>query len=290
MEYIFHILILICIYSTLAASLDLVVGYAGLLSVSHAAFYGIGAYASALLTISAGAPFVVGLAVGIAVAYLMSLLVSFPSLRLHEDYFVIASLGFQLILLSVINNWTGVTRGPLGIRGIPFPEVLGWTIQTHLEFFLLAILLAAASYGIVVILASSPYGRVLKAIREDEVFAQALGKNTLRFKTTAFAVSAALAALAGSLYAHYVSYVSPINFGVMESVLVLSMVVIGGAGSRWGPLVGALVLVLIPELLRALGLPGTLAGDVRQIIYGALLVVMMMARPAGLVGRYHFTK
>jgi branched-chain amino acid transport system permease protein len=129
---------------------------------------------------------------------------------------------------------------------------------------------------------------VLHAIREDEVFTRALGKNTLRYKVTAFAVSAALAASAGSLYAHYIIYIDPTSFTVMESILVISMVIIGGAGSPWGPLVGAVVLVTLPEALRFVGLPSSVAANLRQIFYGALLVIMMMFRPRGLVGRYGF--
>ena len=131
---------------------------------------------------------------------------------------------------------------------------------------------------------------MLHAIREDEVFAKAHGKNTLYFKVTAFAVSAALAAMAGSLYAHYITYIDPTSFTVMESILIISMVIIGGAGSTWGPLVGAFVLVTLPEALRFIGLPSAVAANLRQIIYGSLLVIMMMFRPRGLVGKYGFSK
>jgi branched-chain amino acid transport system permease protein len=131
---------------------------------------------------------------------------------------------------------------------------------------------------------------VLHAIREDEVFAKAQGKNTVCFKVTAFAVSAALAAMAGSLYAHYITYIDPTSFTVMESILIISMVIIGGAGSLWGPLVGAVVLVTLPEALRFVGLPSAVAANLRQIIYGSLLVIMMMFRPRGLVGKYGFSK
>ncbi len=146
----------------------------------------------------------------------------------------------------------------------------------------------ALAYLIAGRLVGSPFGRVMHAIREDEVVAKSLGKNTLRFKITVFAVSAALAAMAGSLYAHYISYIDPTSFTVMESILVIAMVIIGGAGSLWGPLIGAFVLVMLPEGLRFLGLPSAVAANLRQIIYGSLLVVMMMVRPRGLVGRYAF--
>ncbi|MCI0401423.1 MAG: branched-chain amino acid ABC transporter permease [Gammaproteobacteria bacterium] len=288
MEYLLHILVLVGIYTTLSVSLDLLAGYTGLLSIAHAAFYGLGAYTSALLAVNLGAPFLVGVLAGMTVAALVSFVVSLPSLRLHDDYFVIATFGSQMILFSLFNNWIDLTRGPLGIPGIPPPVMFGWTVQSHFEFVLLTAVLAGFTYLVVSSIATSPFGRVLRAIREDEVFAQAMGKNTLYFKVSAFAVSAALAASAGSLYAHYITYIDPTSFTVMESILVISMVIIGGAGSRWGPVIGAVVLVTLPEALRFLGLPIGVAANLRQIIYGILLVLMMMFRPQGLVGRYGF--
>lgn len=288
MEYLVHILVLVGVYSMLAVSLDLLAGYTGLVSIAHAAFYGLGAYTSALLAVHFGAPFLAGVLAGMAVAALVSVVVSLPSLRLHDDYFVIATFGFQMILFSIFNNWTDLTRGPLGIPGIPRPMIFGWTIESQIELVGLIAVFAATAYIVAGRLSTSPFGRVLRAIREDEVFTQALGKNTLRFKVTAFAVSAALAASAGSLYAHYITYIDPTSFTVMESILVISMVIIGGAGSRWGPVIGAVVLVTLPEALRFLGLPIGAAANLRQIIYGSLLVAMMMWRPRGLVGRYGF--
>jgi len=290
MEYLLHILVLGAVYTVLTVSLDLLAGRTGLLSIAQAAFYGIGAYTSALLVTQVEAPFLVGLLAGVAVAVLISFIVSLPSLRLHDDYFVIATFGFQMILFSIFNNWIGLTRGPMGIPGIPQPVILRWRVDTHLEFLVLAIVLACFAYLVVWRITSSPFGRALHAIREDEVFAKALGKNTLRFKVTVFAVSAALAAMAGSLYAHYITYIDPTSFTVMESILVISMVIIGGAGSLWGPLVGAVLLVTLPEALRFVGLPSAVAANLRQIIYGSLLVIMMMFRPRGLVGKYGFSK
>ena len=288
MEYIFHVLVLVGIYTVLTVSLDILAGHTGLLSITHAAFYGLGAYTSALLAVHFGVPFLVGILVGIAVASMTSFIVSLPSLRLHDDYFVIATFGFQVILFSIFNNWMGLTGGPLGIPSIPQPSILGLTIRSPSSLVILAAILSAFAYIVVGLISSSPFGRVLRAIREDEVFTQSLGKNTLWFKVTAFAVSAALAALAGSLYAHYITYIDPTSFTVMESILIISMVIIGGAGSRWGPLIGAIVLVTLPEVLRFVGLPSSVAANLRQIIYGMLLVVMMMVRPRGLVGKYGF--
>lgn len=290
MIYLLHILILVGIFTVLTISLDLVAGHAGFLSIAQAAFYGLGAYTSALLAVQAGVPFLLGVLAGMVVAVVISFVVSLPSLRLHDDYFVIATFGFQMILFSVFNNWMGLTHGPLGIPGIPQPVIFGWHVTSHLDFLVLAFGFAVFAYLVVWRITSSPFGRVLHAIREDEVFAKALGKNTLRFKVTAFAVSAALAASAGSLYASYITYIDPTSFTVMESILIISMVIIGGAGSLWGPLVGAFVLVTLPEALRFVGLPDAVAANLRQIIYGSLLVIMMMFRPRGLVGKYGFNK
>jgi branched-chain amino acid transport system permease protein len=290
MEYLLHILILASIYSVLAFSLDLLVGHTGLLSLTHAAFYGFGAYSSALLAVHFGSSFGLGILSGMAAAALLSLFVSLPSLRLHDDYFVIGTFGFQMILFSIFNNWMEVTRGPLGIPGISKPVVFGWRVNSNVEFLLLAAAFGCFGCFVVYRITSSPFGRVLHAIREDEVFTKALGKNALFFKVTVFGVSAALAAMAGGLYAHYLSFIDPTSFTVMESILIISMVIIGGAGSTWGPLVGALVLVSLPEVLRFLGLPSAIAANLRQIIYGSLLVIMMMFRPRGLVGKYGFNK
>lgn len=288
MDYFFHIFTLFGIYTVLSISLDLLAGQTRLLALSHAAFYGLGAYTSSLMSIHFSFSFFTSVSIGVAIAALSSLFVSLPSLRLHKDYFVITTFGFQMILFSIFNNWIEVTRGPLGVTGIPQPRIFYWTIQSPFTFAILSSIFATFAYVIVSRLSSSPFGRALRAIREDEIFAQSLGKNTLRFKVTAFAVSAGLAASAGSLYAHYITYIDPTSFSITESVLVISMVIVGGAGSKWGPLVGAAVLVSLPEALRFLGFPGSVAANLRQIIYGVLLVVIMMARPYGLAGRPGF--
>jgi branched-chain amino acid transport system permease protein len=288
MNYVIHICIMASIYTVLAVSLDLLAGQMGIMSVAHAAFYGIGAYSSAVLSSRAGAPFWLGLLAGIMFGGLSSLVVSLPASRLRGDYFMIATFSFQIIAFSIFDNWQDVTRGALGIPGIPAPSILGLRVDSDRKFLILAGTAACVAYFLVQRIASSPFGRVLRAIREDELFAKSLGKNTLSFQVTVFAVSAALAASAGSLYAHYITYIDPSSFTVMESILIISMVIIGGAASRWGPLIGAVLLVLLPELLRFIGLPASVAANLRQILYGSLLVIMMMFRPRGIAGRYGF--
>jgi len=288
MEYVGHVLVFVAIYVILAVSLDLLAGHTGMLSVAPAAFYGLGAYTSALLTVEAGASFLVALLAGMIVAGVLSLAVSLPSLRLVDEYFVIATFALQIVLFSLFNNWVSLTGGPMGIPGIPPPAIFGIRVTSRAGFLVMASLCAGLAYTVVWRLSTGPFGRALHAIREDEVFAKAAGKDTVRLKITAFAISVALAAMAGSLYAHYISYIDPSSFTVMESILIISMVILGGAGSLWGPLIGAIALVTLPEALRFLGLPSSVAANLRQVVYGALLLLVMLLRPRGLVGKYAF--
>lgn len=274
------------IYVILAVSLDLLAGEAGLLSVSHAGFFGVGAYTSALVAVRLGGSFLLWLLSAMAIAAILSMSVSIPSMRLHDDYFIICTFGLQMILFNLMNNWQSLTAGPFGISAIPAPRILGIGVTTRSRFAILAVAIAILASAVVWRLRNSAFGRVLRAIREDEMAAQAFGKNTVRFKIIAFAISAAIAGTAGSLYAHYSTFIDPTSFSVTESILVLAMVIIGGAGSFWGPAIGAVLLVVFPEMLRFLGLPVTTAADLRQILYGTALVLMMIVRPKGMIGTY----
>jgi branched-chain amino acid transport system permease protein len=288
MEYLLHIFILIGIYIIAAASLNLVAGYAGLLSVAHAAFYGVGAYVVALMGLKLGVSFWISLPCAMLVAALLGAIVAMPSLRLHDDYFVLATFGLQVIATSIMNNWVEFTGGPLGLPGIPQPTLFGITLSAHWQMLLLVWMLAALSFWVLCRLVRAPFGRVLRAIREDEVFTQSFGKSVTGFKVKAFVISAALAAVAGSLYAVYITFIDPTSFTVQESIFMLAIVIVGGAGNLWGSVIGAVVLVALPELLRFVGLPSAIAANVRQILYGGLLVVMMLWRPQGLLGEYRF--
>lgn len=288
MNYVWHVLVMINIYAVLAGSLNLAAGYAGLLSLCHAAFYGLGAYATTLLVMKAGLGFLPALALAMLLTAALSLIIAVPSLRLRGDYFVLATLGFQIIVFSVLYNWTGLTRGPFGITKIPAPRVFGLEVIGVFPYFLFSGLLALASLGAIWLLVKSPFGRLLRAVRDDEVAALALGKNAPRIKTTAFAIAAALAAVPGALFAGYVRYIDPTSFMLTEAIFILSIVVIGGAGDFLGPVVGAVLLVVLPEVLRFLQISDSVAASLRQIIYGLLLVVLMRLRPQGLLGNYEF--
>jgi branched-chain amino acid transport system permease protein len=176
----------------------------------------------------------------------------------------------------------------LGLPGIPQPTLFGITLSAHWQMLLLVWMLAALSFWVLRRLVRAPFGRVLRAIREDEVFTQSFGKSVTGFKVKAFVISAALAAVAGSLYAVYITFIDPTSFTVQESIFMLAIVIVGGAGNLWGSVIGAVVLVALPELLRFVGLPSAIAANVRQILYGSLLVVMMLWRPQGLLGEYRF--
>ena len=199
MTYLLHILIYIGIFSILSMSLNLLAGYTGILSMAHAAFYGIGAYAAVLLALKVGTPFLLNLVIGMMAAAALGAMVGFPSLRIKDDYFIIATFAFQVIVYSVLNNWVSFTGGPMGLPGIPQPVIFGWTISSHVEYLVLTLVLAAFAFWVCKRLVSSPYGRVLKGIREDEIWTQALGKNVAMFKVKTFVVSASLAAIAGAL-------------------------------------------------------------------------------------------
>lgn len=288
MNYLLHLLIITEIYLMLALSLNLMIGYTGLLTLAHAAFYGIGAYATTLIMIHTGFGFLPALlsAVGIAVA--LSFLISSAALRFRGDYFVLATLAFQVIVFSILNNWISVTRGTYGIPDIPRPSLLGVEISSLFSFAVLGLGLSIVIAAILALAYHSPFGRTLQAIRDDEIAATSLGKNVISFKMRSVALASACAAVAGALYATYVTFIDPTSFTTEESVLLVSMVVIGGTGNLKGPVVGSVLLVLLPELLRFLAVPDSLAPNLRMIIYGLLLIVIMRFRPQGIAGSYRF--
>jgi branched-chain amino acid transport system permease protein len=290
MDYLLHILILICIYCIVGISLNLIAGYTGLISIAHAAFYGIGAYTAALLSLRFGTSFLLTIPAAIIVAAAIGFLIGFPSLRIRDDFFVIATFGFQVIIFSVMNNWMDLTQGPLGLPGIPQPELLGYKFSSHLDFLVLSLFFAVVVYLISRRLVNAPFGNVLRAIREDELFAQSLGKNVNWYKVLVFSVGAGLVAIGGALYAYYITFIDPTSFTVPESIFMLSIVIVGGAGRLSGSVIGAILLVSIPELLRFIGMPSSIAANMRQILYGGLLVVFMMFRPKGIWGEFSFRR
>lgn len=276
-QYFIQVLIFIGIYIILALSLNLLNGYVGLLSIGHAAFYGIGAYASAKFMIELGLPFIVAMPAAALTAGLFGYLIAKPTLRLSGIYMTLATLGFNIIFFLVLQNWMSFTNGPLGIMDIPAPKVLGWQVESRLDYYYLVLFLVLITLFSMHRLIDCRFGRALKSIRADELAAEAMGVHTTRYKVQAFVLAAFFAGLAGSYYAHFVRFISPDSFYIYESFTLLAMLAFGGQGNLIGPVVGAAVLILIPEMFRFLQ-------EYRMFIYGGILVVMMLVRRQGLLG------
>ena len=286
MAYLIHLAILISIYAILALSLNLVIGYTGLLSVAEAAFYGLGAYVTALLLVNSGWNFFLGLLAGMIVSGIVALVMGLVLSKFSGDYYALASLGLGFIIYSIFLNLQNITGGPLGIPGIPRPTLFGFTFSDNLSFLILILVFLAAIYLVCRFIVNSSFGRVLKTIREDEKAIQVFGYKTLNYKLIIFVISAMIAAVAGSFYASYITYIDPTTFTVDASILIISIIILGGLASLRGSVIGAVILILLPEFLRFVGFPDEIAAQMRQVAYGLLLILLMLYRPQGLVGEY----
>lgn len=281
MEYLLHLLILIGIYIMLSQTLNLSAGFGGMISLAHAGFYGMGAYTLALLSVNYQWPFLLALPVAMLLSGLLALIVSAIALRTVDDYFIICTLGIQVIIFSLMNNWMALTKGPLGISGIPSASILGFEFNNKTSFLLLTIILTVIVFYLIRNITKSPFGRVLIALSEDEVYVKSLGKKVYFSKVASFTIGAMLAAIPGVLYAHYISYIDPTSFTIDESIFILSIVIIGGMRNLWGSAIAAAVLIILPEILRFIGMPNNIAANIRQIIYGFALVFMMFKYSRG---------
>ena len=286
MEYLIHIGIIFTIYAILGISLNLVVGYTGLLSMAHAVFYGLGAYTTAILLTRFEINFFVTVILGMVVSGIISLLIGLVLNRFRGDYYALVSFGFNIIIFSIFLNWQSLTRGPLGIPGIDKPSLFGLEFSNNLSFLILSLAMLGLVYLISRFIIKSSFGRVLKAIRDDEQAIQVFGYNVLYFKLTIFVISACLAAVAGSLFASYITFVDPSSFVLMESIFILAIIILGGLANLKGAVLGALFLILLPEVLRFVGFPSDIAAQMRQVIYGLILILLMLYRPQGLMGEY----
>lgn len=286
MEYLIHIAILVSIYAILGLSLNLVVGYTGLLSVTHAAFYGIGAYVTAILLTSYGMNFFLAVLISIVITAIISLLIGFVLSKFNDDYFALGSFGFNVIIYSVLLNWQSLTRGPLGIPGIPRPSIFGFVFSENLSFLILSAVLTLLVYLVCQFITTSSFGRVLKAISEDEKAISVFGYRVLWYKLSIFVISAGIAAIAGSLFASYITFIDPSTFTLNESIFILAIIILGGLANNKGAVLGAVCLILLPEILRFVGFPDSVAAQMRQVVYGVILILLMLYRPQGLVGEY----
>lgn len=285
MDYLLHILIVFLIYVIFAASLNLELGYTGLYNFGHVAFFGIGAYTSALLSLS-GYPVGLSMICAMVLAGIIGALLAVPALRLSGDYFGIATLSFGEIVRLFFLNERWLTKGPMGLPGIPRPVWIDAGVAGLPRYLLFCLVLTIMVCFVARRITRSPFGRTLKVIREDEYVAQALGKNVLSFKIRAVALGSLLAGLAGSLWAHYISYISPSDFTLTETILVLLCVVLGGRGTNFGPILGAFLIICFQEIIRFLPVPpdfDRFLAPLQGIVYGAILVLLMLKRPEGLL-------
>ncbi len=288
------------IWAILAVSLNLVVGFAGLLSVAHIGFFGIGAYTVAIFTSDAsyeqlrtetiptfGWPFFAALPIAVVLAGIVAVVVGAVFNRFRDDIFVLVSFGFAIIAFNVFLNWRPVTRGAFGIHEVARPAIGGWVFDGELEFLILTLVFLALVMLISWFIVSSSFGRVLTAIREDEQAIQVFGYRVTFYKLAIWVMSAMMAALAGGFFSSWTTFIDPNSFILLESILMVSIVILGGLANIWGSLLGAMVFVLLEEGMRFIPfLPTEYIGQARQIVLGILLVLLMLFRPQGLVGRY----
>lgn len=285
-SYFVSLLVVAGIYVILVLGLNLLLGYAGQISLGHAAFYGIGAYSSAILTTKYGLSPWLGFFAAIAITCALALFIGIPTLRLRGNYLAMATLGIGIIFTKVMIAWDTFTGGPDGIYGIPGLKLGAIAIDTDIKQYyfvwLIAIFIFILSYNIV----NSGVGRALKAVNSNETAAEVLGIDAARYKLIIFILSAAFASIAGSLYTHCRLFISPQIFSFMLSVKIVTMVVIGGMGNVWGGLIGALILTSLPEFLTIISehLGNINTTELEIAIYGLVLVLVMIFAPEGFSG------
>ena len=266
------------IFTILALSLNLLLGYTGQLSLGHAAFFGIGAYTSALLALKLEWPFWIGLPAAALAAGLAGWAIGRLALKVRGAYFVLVTISFAGVISLVSVNWMELTNGPLGLPGVPAPELAGLSFRTKSAYYYLVLLAAAVAYLVCHRLVHSRLGRAFLALRENEALAESVGVDPVRTLVLAAVVSAAMAGVAGSLYAHYTRFVSPEVFLFSYTVTMVIMVVAGGKGTLLGPVIGALLFTVLPEALRE-----AMAWQWQMLAYGVLLVLLVYFLPRGIV-------
>ncbi|MBK8808701.1 MAG: branched-chain amino acid ABC transporter permease [Bacteroidales bacterium] len=286
MNYLLYILVMLEIYTLLALSANQKVGMSGLLSFAQAVFYGMGAYVTAIFITKFGFSYWLALPVAILTCVLVALLFSFIAGKVRELYFSLATLALQVIFFSIVFNWTSITGGADGIRKISHPAIFGFEINTPSSFAVFGgfwVLVVLLFYGWFL---KTPISRMIKATRDDQIAVLSLGKNPNYYKRISIILSAIIAGIAGSLYATYSAYIDPTSFNLDESILILSIVLIGGAGRIIGPITGALIYILLPKLLEFIQMPDNIAANIRMIIFGVLLVLIVRFKPKGIFGKY----
>jgi branched-chain amino acid transport system permease protein len=275
-EYYFTLLNFVGIHTLLVVGLNLLLGYAGQISLGHAAFFGLGAYTSGILTATCGVNPWLALLAGLVLSGSTAFLIGVPALKLRGYYLAMATLGFGIIVFIILNQAQPLTGGPSGLSGIPPLTLAGFPLNTARRLYPLIWLAVGVILALSANLVDSRAGRALRALHDSEAAAASLGVDTARLKLKIFIWSALYASLAGSLYAHSLNFIAPASFGFMFSIKLVAMVVLGGMASIWGSLLGAGVLTVLPEVL-------TVFHDFEGVIFGAILMVVMIFLPRGLV-------
>lgn len=282
-NYVAQIAIGVAIVAILAGSLNLVLGYGGVFSVAHAAFFGIGAYVTAQSVLLLGTPFPLDLVASFLAAAALAALIGPPIARLNEEYVIVGTLALQLVLSNVFLNWQPVTGGAYGLFGVTRPTIAGLELTSLVSYAAFALAIAALCFLGLGWLARSPFGLALKGLREDDLLAQSLGKDVNRQRAIAFAVGSGMAGVAGMLYARYVGYIDPTTFGIGQSLSIITVLVAGGLGNLWGTLVAAAILETVPQVLRFIPATSHAVAHLQLLLYGLLLVVLVRLRPQGLI-------
>jgi branched-chain amino acid transport system permease protein len=287
LNFMLLILIYTGIYALMAMGQNVITGYVGLLSLTQAGFFAIGSYTTAILSVNFGWNFWLTVPLAGLIAAFFGVLIGLPTLRLKGDYLAIATLGFGEIVRNVLNNWDTLTRGPMGIQRIPMVTIFGNRISpyTKYSFMVMVWVFVLVGYLLFNHLAKSRMGRALEAIREDEIAASSMGINTTKYKVWAFALGAFAAGIAGSLEAVFTLSVTPGSFTFMVSIMVLCMVVLGGMGNFKAVVLGAFIIQFISYFPQLVGLSNVIPPQFRQVLFGVILVVMMIWRPQGILGR-----
>lgn len=276
-EYFLNTAVFAGIYVILASSLNITNGYTGLFSFGHAAFYGIGAYTAAILATRWGFPFLLTLPLSGIVAGIFGAAIAFPTLRLKGIFLALVTIGFQQITFLVTMNWIGLTRGPMGIPGIPPVSVFGFDLGSNVGYYYLILILDVVVIFLISRIVDSRVGRAFVAIREDELAAQSISINTFRAKVLSFVLATFFAGIAGAFFAHHARFVSADSFRLEETFLILTMLIVGGMGSILGPVIGAIFLVVLPEVFRSLA-------EYRGVVYGFIMIAAILFRPEGIAG------
>lgn len=282
-SYYLGIINFIIMYAILCIGLNLILGYTGLLSLGHAAFYGIGAYTTAILMVRYHFQFLPSLLISAVATLMFALLLSIPTRKVRGDYFCLITIAFGEIFRLVVQSWIGFTGGAMGIVGIPIPRIGGWTIRSETDFYYLGLGLLCVTYAAIHLMAQSRFGRAMVAIREDELAASVMGIHTSAYTILAFCTGSMFAGVAGSFLAVYQTTVTPSNFRLEESCLMIIMVIVGGMGRMWAPFSGVVVMTLATEMFRDLS-------EYRMFIIGAMMIAVLLFRPQGIFGTSAFKK